>query len=338
MATIKDIARQANVSTTTVSRVINNYPDVSDKTREKIMKIIKENNYRPNSIARSLSTSKSNAIGIFFTDHFNSGLHHPFFREVIYGLEKALGEKGYDIVYFTNRHWGDSFSYLDKCQDRHVDGVALMGVLRDDPDLSKLLESDLPSVFVDIDIVGKKASYVISDNISGAKKAVYYLHSLGHRRIAMIMGFNTTKTSRERFLGYQEALKELDLPYNPDWIYNGSYSEEGGYQAIEKILNLDSRPTALFCQSDGMAIGAMRAIEDAGYKVPGDFSIIGFDDIEASRYVKPALTTMAQNKERMGSSVAALLINMIEKKGQANSPIVLPVELIERESCKKVDR
>ncbi|MFP4016960.1 MAG: substrate-binding domain-containing protein, partial [Halanaerobiales bacterium] len=179
-------------------------------------------------------------------------------------------------------------------------------------------------------------TYVISDNISGAKKAVYYLHKLGHRKIAMIMGFNTTKTSQERFLGYQEALKELDLTYNPDWIFNGSYSETGGYQAAEELLRLDNLPTAFFCQSDGMAIGAMRAIEDAGYNVPDDFSIVGFDDIEASRYVKPALTTMAQKKEKMGSPVAKLLINMIEKSGMANSPIVLPIELIERDSCKEL--
>ncbi len=336
MATIKDIAKQANVSTTTVSRVINNYPDVSDKTRKKIIKIIEENNYRPNAVARSLSTSKSNAIGIFFTDHFNSGLHHPFFREVIFGLEKHLGEAGYDIVYFTNRHWGDSFSYLEKCRDRHVDGVALMGVLRDDPNLTKLLASDLPAVFVDIDIIGKNSSYVISDNISGAKKAVDYLFELGHKKIALLMGFNTSKTSQERFVGYQQALEELGLPYNSDWIFNGNFSEEGGYKATQEMLQLEDLPTAIFCQSDGMAIGAIRAIEDEGYRVPNDFSIIGYDDIEASRYVKPSLTTVAQNKDMMGRSVAKLLINMIEKSQKGNSPIVVPVELIERESCSQI--
>mgnify|MGYP000386249409 CR=1 FL=1 len=336
MATIKDIARIANVSTTTVSRVLNDYPDVNEETRKKIKEIIIDNNYRPNTVARSLSTNKSNAIGIFFTDHFNSGLHHPFFREVNYGLEKSLGEKGYDIVYFTNRHWGDSFSYIEKCRDRHVDGVALMGVLRDDPNLTRLLESDLPSVFVDIDIIGKKASYVISDNISGAEKAVHYLYNLGHRKIAMLMGFNTTKTSQERFLGYQQSLKGLNLPYKPEWVFNGNYSEEGGYKAVLELLQLEELPTAIFCQSDGMAIGAMRAVEELGYKVPDDFSVIGFDDIEVSRYVRPALTTIAQDKEKMGSSVAELLINMVEKTKEDISPIIVPVDLIERESCKHI--
>ena len=336
MTTIKDIAKKANVSTTTVSRVLNNYSDVSDETREKVNKIIEEYNYRPNSIARSLSTSKSNTIGIFFTDHFNSGLHHPFFREVIYGMEKALGNMGYDILYFTNRHWGEKFSYVEKCRDRNVDGVALMGVLKDDPNIQKLLKTDIPSVFVDVDIKADCASYVISDNVKGAKKAVNYLYELGHRKIGMLMGIEESKTSRERLLGYKETLKNLGLKFKKEWIFNGEYSEKGGYEAAKKMLNLKNPPTAIFSQSDGMAIGAMRAIEDAGLKVPEDFSIIGFDDIEASRYVKPALTTVAQNKEKIGSSASELLIKMIEKDNKNIEPKILPVKLIKRDSCKQI--
>lgn len=336
MATIKDIAKMAGVSTATVSRVINNHSDVSEETKKKIIKIMDENNYRPNTIARSLTTNKSNTIGIFFTDHFNTGLHHPFFREVIYGLEKSFGKAGYDIVYFTNRKWGDSFSYVEKCKDRHVDGVVLMGVPRTDSNLDKLLLSDIPSVFVDIDIIGKNSSYVISDNINGAEKAVKYLYSLGHKNIGMIMGLNTTKTSKDRFIGYQNAINYLGISYNPDWVFNGRYSEEGGYEAMEQFLNLEKRPTAIFCQSDSMAIGAMRAIEDAGLSVPDDFSIIGFDDIEASRYIKPALTTIAQDKIGMGNAVAKLLLSMIGKSSDGHSPIILPVELIKRASCKSI--
>lgn len=336
MLTIKDIARLANVSTATVSRVINNRPGVKESTRKKILGIIKETNYRPNTVARSLTTNKSYSIGVFFTDHFNSGLSHPFFREVIYGLEKYLGEKGYDIVYFTNRQWGSNFSYLEKCRDRQVDGVVLMGIMGDDPNLGKLLKSDLPVVFIDIDIIGKNATYVISDNRAGAKLAVQYLYELGHRKIGMLMGINTTKTSQERYIGYREALRELGLPYKSEWVYDGNYLEEGGYQAARKMLELEDLPTAIFCQSDIMAIGAMRAIEEAGYSVPEDFSLVGFDDIEASRYVRPALTTIAQDKESLGSSAAELLTNMIDKPEQDNTPVILPVKLIERESCRKI--
>lgn len=336
MTTIKDIAIQADVSTATVSRVINEHPAVKDETREKIIKIIKENNYRPNTVARSLSTNKSKIVGVFFTDHFNSGLHHPFFREVIYGLEKNLGKEGYDILYFTNRQWGDDFSYLEKCKDRNVDGVVLMGVLKDDPNLPKLLDSNIPVAFVDIDIKRENASYVMSDNILGAKKAVNYLYDLGHRKIGMIMGIKATKPTNDRFIGFEEALEKLNLNYKSEWIFDGKYSEKGGYKAAKEMLNSDNRPTALFCQSDSMAIGAIRAIEEAGLKVPEDFSIIGFDDIEVSSYVKPALTTIKQNKKKMGKSATQLLINMMGKSKEDNSPIILPVELIERESCKEI--
>lgn len=335
MATIKDIAKQANVSIATVSRVINKHPDVSDETRKKIIKIMAEKNYKPNTIARSLSTRISKQIGVFFTDHYNSGLQHPFFREVIYGMEKALGENGYDLVYFTNRRWGDNFSYLEKCKDRHVDGVVLMGVLKDDPNLNNLLSSSIPVVFVDIDIISENASYVISDNVSGAKKAVKYLYNLGHTKIGTILGINITKSTQDRFLGYKLALEELEINYNSDWVVNGDYTEEGSYQAIKKLLKLDQLPTAIFCQSDKMAIGAMNALEDSGHKVPEDFSIIGYDDIEVSRYVKPALTTIAQNKFKMGKVAAEMLVNMI-KENKSVSPSILPVNLKERDSCKKI--
>ncbi len=338
MTTIKDIATMAGVSTATVSRVINKHSDVNEETKKKIIKIMKDNNYRPNTIARSLITNKSNTIGIFFTDHFNTGLHHPFFREVIYGLEKSFGQEGYDLLYFTSRKWGDSFSYLEKCKDRHVDGVVLMGVPKTDKNLDKLLLSDIPSVFIDIDIVGKNSSYVISDNVGGAEKAVKYLYGLGHKKIGMIMGLNTTKTSKDRFIGYQNALNTLGISYNPDWIINGKYSEDGGYEAMKEFLDLEERPTSIFCHSDSMAIGAIRAVEDSGLSVPADFSIIGFDNIEASRYFKPALTTISQDKIGMGNAVAELLLSMIDKSKNGHSPVVVPVNLIERDSCKPAGR
>src|SRR5690554_6593736 len=150
MITIKDIARKAGVSTATVSRVINNSPEVSKITRKKIIKIMEKNNYRPSAIARSLTTNKSYSVGIFFTDHFNTGLRHPFFREVIYGLEKTFGKNSYDMVYFTEHRWGDTYSYLEKCRNRKVDGVILIGVSPNDPNVLKLLDSELPVVFIDV--------------------------------------------------------------------------------------------------------------------------------------------------------------------------------------------
>lgn len=335
LATIKDIAKIAGVSVTTVSKVINEYPDIGEKTREKVIKVIEQENYRPNAIARSLSTNRSNTIGIFFTDHLNSGLRHPFFRDVIYGIEKVFFQKGYDLVMFAHR-WGDRFSYTEKSKNRNVDGAILMGMPRTDPNIDRLINSNIPTVFVDLDIVGKKASYVISDNVQGAKIAVEHLYNLGHREIGMIMGQWITKAAQDRLIGFQQKKDELKLNNNNKWIIETEFSEKGGFQAMKKILSLDEKPTAVFCQGDEMAIGAMAAIEEEGFSVPDDFSLVGFDDIEISRYVRPALTTVHQDKLLMGEKTAELLLDIINEQ-KSFFPIVLPTKLIKRDSCKAID-
>lgn len=336
MATIKDIAKMAGVSVTTVSKVINNYPDISQKTREKVNKIIEQENYHPNAIARSLSTNKSHSIGIFFTDHFNSGLRHPFFRDIIYGIERTFFQKGYDLILFANQ-WGERFSYTEKCKNRNVDGAILMGMPRTDPYLDKLINSNIPTVFVDLDLIGKNASYVISDNITGARKAVNYLYEIGHRKIGMIMGHRVTKPAQDRLIGFQKEIDELNLTYNPKWIVGTEFGENGGYLAMKELLKLEDRPTAIFCQGDEIAIGAMKAIEEKGYNVPDDFSLIGFDDIEISRYITPGLTTIRQDKLTMGRKAAELLLEIINNPYRTYPPIILPTKLIERDSCRPLN-
>lgn len=336
MATIKDIAKMAGVSVTTVSKVINNYPDISQKTREKVNKIIEQENYHPNAIARSLSTNKSHSIGIFFTDHFNSGLRHPFFRDIIYGIERTFFQKGYDLILFANQ-WGERFSYTEKCKNRNVDGAILMGMPRTDPYLDKLINSNIPTVFVDLDLIGKNASYVISDNITGARKAVNYLYEIGHRKIGMIMGHRVTKPAQDRLIGFQNEIDELNLTYNPKWIVGTEFGENGGYLAMKELLKLEDRPTAIFCQGDEIAIGAMKAIEEKGYNVPDDFSLIGFDDIEISRYITPGLTTIRQDKLTMGRKAAELLLEIINNPYRTYPPIILPTKLIERDSCRPLN-
>lgn len=174
---------------------------------------MKEENYRPNAIARSLSNCESNSIGIFFTDHLNSGLSHSFFREVIYGLENKFSKKGYDLIIFANQ-WEEQYSYTDKCKNRQVDGAILMGMPRSNPYLDSLVNSDIPAVFIDLDIVGKNATYVVSNNIEGARTAINYLFSLGHRKIGMIMGQTITKPAQDRLIGFQQAVDQLGIPYN----------------------------------------------------------------------------------------------------------------------------
>lgn len=332
MVTINDIAKKAEVSKSTVSKVINNYSGVGKDTKEKVLKIMKENNYWPNSVARSLSTKKSFTIGIFGPQILNNF----FFREVIEGVENVLGNKGYDLLYFTNKQWEESwvdYSYKEKCENRNVDGVLMMGYGKVNiAQFDRLLNSDIPSVFVDLDLVGKNTSYVISDNTGGAKKAVKYLHNLGHKKIAMIRGLNGFKVSNDRFIGFQQAVNAFNLPYNSSWIYDGDYSMKTGYEAMKQIMKLDDRPTAVFAE-DLIAIGAIKAIREDGMSVPEDYSIIGFDSIEIGRHYN--LTTVAQNQIGLGEAASKLLLKIIDQK--AFSPIVLPTRLIEGDTCRKLN-
>ncbi|MFW6022317.1 MAG: LacI family DNA-binding transcriptional regulator [Halanaerobiaceae bacterium] len=334
MVTIKDIAKTAGVSITTVSKVINNYPDIGQETRDRVIKIMKQANYHPNAIARSLSTNKSNSIGVFLHYHPSKGLHHIFFHEILFSLETVMGKKGYDFIYFSDLKWKRSCDYLDKCHNRHIDGVILMGINRDS-NVEDLLQSDIPAVFLDIDVIGENATYITSDNILGARKAVGHFHELGHTDIGMIAGLKNTIPTKQRSRGFELQMEELGLSLNKDWIVNSFYNEEGGYSAMTELLALKDYPTAIFCHSDMIAIGAMKAIKDAGYSIPEDFSIIGFDDLEICNYVSPKLTTIKQDTYLMGEKAAKLLEDMIKDSDKEIEPQILPVELIKRKSCKR---
>lgn len=335
MITIKDIARLAGVSITTVSKVINNYPDIGQETREKVIRIMKKYNYSPNAIARSLSTSKSNSIGVFIHYHPSRGLHQFFFHEILFGLETNLGKRGYDFVYFSDLKWKRSCNYLAKCLNRHIDGAILMGISVDD-NLYELLQSNIPVVLLDLNLTGPNATYITSDNVSGAKKAVKHLKELGHQDIGMIGGLKDTFPTKTRSEGFFAETKINGLTVRDEWIIYTSYNEEGGYRAMTRMLKSRELPTAVFCHSDMIAIGAIKAIKDSGYSVPDDFSVIGFDDVEVSTYINPGLTTVRQDSYSMGNQAANLLKSMMENPGARVEPIVLPVDLIIRESCKKI--
>ncbi|MFW6047646.1 MAG: LacI family DNA-binding transcriptional regulator [Candidatus Woesearchaeota archaeon] len=328
LKTINDIAKIANVSKATVSKVINDYPDVNEKTKKKILKIMREHNYWPNATARSLSTNKSLTIGIFDP----SRLNNFFFREVFEGVEYTLGENGYDILYFTNKRWGETwveFSFTEKCHNRNVDGVLLMGFGEiNSKYFNNLLGSDIPTVAVDLDIVGKNASYVMSDNFNGARIAVDYLYNLGHRKIGMIMGPSGFKPAKDRFLGFQTKVNELGLKYNSDWVLSGQYGQKTAFEYIDRILKLEERPTAIFSE-DVFSIGIINALKKRKMSVPNDFSLVGFDNVELSEHYD--LTTIDQNQFALGKAASELLLKILNKKNF--SPVIMPAKLVERGSC-----
>lgn len=337
MSTIYEIAKKAGVSPTTVSKVINNYPDVSEKTRSKIKKILDDENFYPNSQAQTLITKKTWTLGIVYYENLGFGLNHPFFAGVIESFKRQADKYGYSLLFGSINNRLRNNTFLEYFKHKNVDGIAIICTADNDEEISEMIESDFPIVLVDKH--SNKTAAVGSNHFEGSRIAVNYLYELGHTRIAHIPGSDDENNwpSTERKLGYKKAMKDLGLKINKRYIASsGNYDVKGGYNSMKELLSLKTRPTAVFVASDKMAIGAIDAIKDAGLKVPEDISIIGFDDIELAKYVTPKLTTVKQDGELIGKTAIDLLIKEIDSKTKINENVIVPVELIERESCKRI--
>ena len=333
--TIRELARLSGVSVGTVSRALNGYTDVRPETRERIVRLARELDYTPAAAARTLVTQRSHVIGVFLeTGEGQPDLQHPFFHEVLVGLKGCIGADGYDLLLFASERPGNGYgdhSYLKRCRHHNVDGVALMGVDATNDELRRLLRSELPCVGVDVELAGTCTGYVMSDNVLGAGVAVRHLHELGHRRIATITGLLDKKPGIDRLRGYRQACQDLALAYRDEYVGYGDFYFESGHQAARRLLALDEPPTAIFAAADMTAIGVIRAAAEAGLDVPGDLSVVGFDDIQLAEHVHPPLTTLAQDKTGLGVEAARLLLRQIEGADVAD-PVTLPVELIVRGS------
>lgn len=332
VATIKDIASKAGVSVSTVSHVLNGYGDISAETEKRVRAVMKELNYHPSALARRLVRKRSYVLELMLFSV--EGLRHPFFYEVICGITAEIEKAGYDLVLSVkdtgDRRWRES---LRRCYESKVEGLFLMGTLPGRAILDEVASSGIPTVLIDIPHEGPRMTYVTSDNIGGATSAVEHLISLGHRRIAYIDGHTPSAISEGRFLGYKQALARHGLPLDPRLVASGNFTEEGGRVAMRRILEASADITAVFAASDLMAIGAMKALREAGRKIPRDVAVVGFDDIEAASYVRPALSTVKQQGEVMGRSAAKEVLRLIGNPARKPKKIVLPTDLVVRESC-----
>jgi len=337
MGTIYDLAKKTGFSITTVSKALNNYKDVSEKTRAKILQAAAEMDYLPNAHAQSLSTKKSWAIGVMFSEANEVGMKHPFFNGIIESFRHATEEHGYDLIFASRNLRNRDMSYLEHFKHRAVDGIVVVCSDRMDEQVQELMQSDIPIVVVDMD--SANCSVVYSDNTEGARMAVNYLYELGHRHIAHIAGDTSIDAGAARVKGYELAMQTLDLPIQPGYLVNaGFFSVEEGKQAMEKLLQLASPPTAVFVAGDQMAIGAIEAVHEHGLRVPEDISIIGYDDIEMIKYITPKLTTIRQDTDEIGEAAAELLIEQMTAKERRTERRVIPVTLIERASCAPVKK
>jgi LacI family transcriptional regulator, galactose operon repressor len=329
VTTIREVAERSGVSVATVSRVFNDYPDVSEATRERVLAAARDLEYAPSAAARTLVGRRSQLIGVgLFTGFEHPDIDHPFFQDVLVGLKHGVGARGYDVLLFASEQPG---AYLRRARHHRVDGVVLWGVDSKDPELPALVTAGIPLVTVDLVVEGPHATWVTSDSVEGARLAVRHLHELGHRRIATIAGLpRYTKPGGDRLSGYREETAALGLePLERE----GDFYSDSGEAAMRELLALPEPPTAVFAASDLMAFGAIKAALASGLRVPDDVSIVGFDDIAAARLAHPRLTTIRHDKVGLGLAAAQALIDEIEHPAERPpAPVTLPVELVVRES------
>lgn len=275
-------------------------------------------------------------IGVAITTGLQSDLRHPFFSEVLEGVKERAMASRFDLLLFSGHVSGDfsaEFSYVARCRRHNIEGIILMGFSRTDPELLHLLSEEIPTVAVDLDLVGARATYVASDNFEAAATVVQYLHALDYTRIAHISGIPASRPGIDRTLGYRSGLERVQLPFREEYLVEGDFYEPSGYSGMERLLTLVPPPEAVFCASDTMALGAIRAAHVAGLRVPDDIAVIGFDDASFASMMTPALTTIRQDKQGLGAAACEALMRIIDKAESEPPVVILSADLVVRESC-----
>lgn len=328
-ANIKDVAREAGVSITTVSRALNGYSDVSAETKRRIAEVAERLNYAPNLEARSMGGKKTKNLA-FLVSGLQPSEPSGFVFGILSGLYQTTLERNYEFMLLTTtRAKQRELNYLQLCRQRNIEGVIISGLTIDDPYYSELVDSEIPCVVVDLDLSGKKVCTISIDNVQASKDAVNHLIGLGHKQIAMVNGKSTATVSRQRYIGYEQALTEAGIDVSPYYVADGNFEAEDAYQVTMDLLKKHPEITGIFCASDVMAISAIKAAEQLGRKVPEDLSVVGFDNIPIANYVHGGITTISQSPYMMGKLGGEVLVNMIETQAFI-SHINLPYEFVKR--------
>lgn len=330
MATIKDVAKKANVSTTTVSHVINKTRFVAEETSNTVWAAIKALHYSPSAVARSLKVNRTKSIGLLATSS-----EAAYFAEVIEAVEKNCFEKGYTLI--LGNVWNNlekQRAYLSMMAQKRVDGLLVM-CSEYPAQLLTMLEEyrHIPMVVMDWGESHADFSDSVIDNaFEGGYMAGRYLIERGHRETGVIPGPLERNTGAGRLAGFMKAMKEEHINVPENWIIQGNFEPESGYHAMQQVLAQSHRPTAVFCGGDIMAMGAICAINEMGLRVPQDISIIGYDNVRNARFFSPALTTIHQPKDSLGETAFSMLLDRIVNKREKSQTIEVHPRLIERRS------
>ena len=338
MVTIKDISKASGFSVTTVSKALNDYPDIATKTKQHIKKVCKEMGYIPNAQAQGLVRKKSYTIGIIFEEITGLGLQHPLFSKVLESFKNEVEKLGYDIMFLSKiQANGNVGSYYQHSIRKQVEAILVLCAEFNSEEMLELYTSKLPMVMIDYSEAS--TCNITSDNAKGVESAVEYLKNLNHKRIANIYGAPDTFIGNLRRESFINAMKKFGLETDESLMFNGEfYSKENGFNAMNEIMELKNQPTAVICASDMLAIGAIQAIKRKGLKVPDDYSIIGFDGIEAGQLITPLLTTVKQDTEQMGKIAAKKILKMINQKKQTNKGETITIEtsILEGETTRSI--
>ncbi|MEZ8824256.1 substrate-binding domain-containing protein [Vibrio sp. 10N.261.55.A7] len=321
MATMKDIARVAGVSTSTVSHVINNSRYVSEEISERVNKAAKELNYAPSALARSLKMNRTKTIGMLVTTSTN-----PFFGEVVKGVERSCYQAGYNLILCNTE--GDSErmkASINTLLQKRVDGVILMCSTLEGERIDVFERyPDIPVVVMDWGPMLFTSDKIQDNSLRGGYMAAKYLIESGHKEIGCITGPLIRHQAQMRYEGYKRALNEAEIEINPKWIVEADFECEGGYQAFNTMKERGALPSSIFVCNDMMAMGVLNAANEQSVQVPQDISIIGYDDIQLSKFMTPALTTIHQPKYRLGKAAVDTLLEKLDK--QSNEAIVVQLE------------
>ncbi|MFA6796117.1 MAG: LacI family DNA-binding transcriptional regulator [Bacilli bacterium] len=310
MVKISDIAKKCNVSISTVSKALNGRTDLSQQTSSRIRQIAHEMGYIPNANARILKTNRSYNIGVLFVDKTGSGLSHEYFSSILNSLKNEAEANGYDITFISNQVVGNCTTYYEHAKYRGCDGVVIASVDFHDPQVIELVESNIPTVTIDYVFDGHTS--IMSDNVVGLHDIVEYLHRMGHRKIAFIHGENTAITQK-RLASFYKTCEEYGIDVPDDYVKEGMYHvPKLSGKATRELLALDNPPTCIIYPDDYSSLAGITEIERSGLTVGKDISIVGYDGIKISRFIRPELTTYVQDSEEIGKMATKKIVEMIE--------------------------
>lgn len=327
--TIKDIARLSGTSKSTVSRVLTNHPNVNAKTRERVLSVIKEYQYKPNVMAQSLVSGSMRVISVIVPN-----IQNQFYSEVVSFIERALFDKGYHMfLYCSDNDPEKEYACIEMASQFNFDGTILISIVNDTQLIEKSAIADRPLLLLNRYIETATHDILTTNNTESSYLATKHLIEMGHRRIAIISGTKETSTHRERRNGFLKALADYNLSFPNDFDCVSDLTINSGYSYGEHFLSLrEAAPTAVFCTSDVIALGLMQAYKNAGKTIPEDLSIVGFDDIPMASLNGISLTTIRQPYEQIGKKAVEMLLNRISDSSLPQQKVILDCEFIARES------